>query len=105
MEPNLQASAAAAAGVPFPDDMKILLTDSSNPDAYPITGFTWVLAYQNQSSKEKGQTLVSYLWWAIHDGQKFSEPLQYAQLPPDAVKNAEAQIKSLAYQGAPLLQP
>ena len=103
-EPSLDGATAAATGIPLPDDMKVLLTDSSNPDAYPIVGFTWVLAYVNQSDKAKGQALVYYLWWAIHDGQQFTTDLLYAPLSPDAVKKAEAEIKSISYQGQPLLQ-
>jgi len=104
VEPGLEATTAAAVGVALPDDMKVLLTDSDNPDAYPIAGFTWVLAYVNQPDKAKGQTLVAYLWWAIHDGQQFSEDLLYAKLPPDAVTKAEAEIKSITSEGQPLLQ-
>jgi phosphate transport system substrate-binding protein len=104
VEPSLEATTAAAVGVPLPADMKVLLTDSDNPSAYPIVGFTWVLAYQNQPDKAKGQTLAYYLWWSIHDGQSFTKDLLYAPLSPEAVKNAEAEIKSITYQGQPLLQ-
>jgi phosphate transport system substrate-binding protein len=104
VEPNLETTTAAAIGVPLSADMKVLLTDSDNPSAYPIVGFTWVLAYQNQPDKAKGQTLAYYLWWSIHDGQSFTKELLYAPLSAEAVKNAEAEIKSIAYQGQPLLQ-
>jgi phosphate transport system substrate-binding protein len=103
-EPSLEGATAAATGIPLPDDMKVLLTDSDNPDAYPIVGFTWVLAYQNQPDKAKGEALVYYLWWAIHDGQQFTKDLDYAALSQDAVKKAEAEIKSITSQGQPLLQ-
>jgi phosphate transport system substrate-binding protein len=104
VEPSLEATTAAAEGVPLPDDMKVLLTDSENPDAYPIVGFTWVLAYQNQSDKAEGQALVYYLWWAIHDGQEFTTDLLYAPLSAEAVTKAEAEIRSITYQGQSLLQ-
>jgi phosphate transport system substrate-binding protein len=104
MEPSLDSATAAATGVALPDDMKVLLTDSSNPAAYPIVGFTWVLAYVNQTDEAKGPALVYYLWWSIHDGQQFTTDLLYAPLSPDAVKKAEAEIKSISYQGQPLLQ-
>jgi phosphate transport system substrate-binding protein len=103
-EPSLEGATAAATGVSLPNDMKVLLTDSSNPDAYPIVGFTWILAYVNQTDKAKGQALVYYLWWSIHDGQQFTTDLKYAPLSQDAVKKAEAEIKSINYQGQPLLQ-
>jgi phosphate transport system substrate-binding protein len=104
VEPGLEATTAAAVGITLPDDMKVLLTDSENPNAYPIVGFTWVLAYQNQPDKAKGQALVYYLWWSIHDGQKFTTDLLYAPLSAGAVQKAEAEIKSITYQGQPLLQ-
>jgi len=104
VEPGLEATTAAAVGVSLPADMKVLLTDSDNPSAYPIVGFTWVLAYQNQPDKAKGQTLAYYLWWSIHDGQSFTKDLLYAPLSPEAVNKAEAEIKSITYQGQPLLQ-
>jgi phosphate transport system substrate-binding protein len=104
VEPGLEATTAAAEGIPLADDMKVLLTDSDNPDAYPIAGFTWVLAYREQPDKAKGQALASYLWWSIHDGQRFTTDLLYAPLSAEAVQKAEAQIESITYQGQTLLQ-
>ena len=49
VEPSLAATTRAAEGVTLPDDMKVMLTNSSNPDAYPIVGFTWILVYVNQT--------------------------------------------------------
>ena len=104
VEPSLEATTAAAEGVTIPDDTKVMLTDSSNPKAYPIVGFTWILAYVNQADQAKGESLVYYLWWSIHDGQQFSTDLLYAPLSTDVVKKAEVEIKSISYQGQPLLQ-
>jgi len=104
VEPSLEATTAASTGVTIPDDTKLMLTDSSNPKAYPIVGFTWILAYVNQPDQAKGESLVYYLWWSIHDGQQYSSDLLYAPLSPDVVKKAEAEIKSISYQGQPLLQ-
>ena len=101
--PTLGGTTAASIGVTLPDDMKIMLTNSSNGDAYPIVGFTWILAYVNQKDKAKGQTLVNMLWWAIHDGQQYATPLLYAPLSSAAVNKAENEIMSIKYQGQPLI--
>jgi phosphate transport system substrate-binding protein len=103
LEPSLESAAKAAEGVTLPDDMKVVLTDSSNPQAYPIVSFTWVLAYVNAAEANKGKTLATYLWWAIHDGQKFGAALDYPALSADAVKKAEAQVLSLQCGGSPCL--
>jgi phosphate transport system substrate-binding protein len=104
-EPSLEGVTAATEGVPLPDDMKIMITNSSNPDAYPICGFTWVLAYVNQTDEAKGLALVNYLWWCIHDGQadEYSAALDYARLSSDAVAKAENEIRSIKYNGHQLL--
>ena len=103
VSPTLEGASNAAAGVDLPDDMKVLVTDSANPQAYPITGFSWGLAYVNAQDVAKGRTLAYFLWWAVHDGQKLSTPLDYPPLPADAVKKAEAQILSLQCGGQPCL--
>ncbi len=102
VEPTLSAISAAATGVTLPDDMKVLVDNSTNPDAYPISGFSWALIYQNQTDMAKAQTLANYFWWGIHDGQSYSEALGYAKLPSDAVAKAEAELNSMTVNGQPL---
>jgi phosphate transport system substrate-binding protein len=101
--PTLAGTTKASEGITLPDDMKVMITNSSNPDAYPICGFTWILAYVNQKDEAKGLALVNMLWWAIHDGQKFGTPLDYAPLSSAVVAKAENEIRSIKYQGQPLL--
>src|SRR5581483_5255361 len=103
VEPTLDGTTAAASGITVPADMKVLITDSTNPKAYPIAGFTWVLAYQNQPDAAKGKQLASFLWWAIHDGQKSAQSLTYGPLSSDVVKAAEAQIMKMQCGGSPCL--
>jgi phosphate transport system substrate-binding protein len=103
VEPTLLGATNAAIGITLPDDMKVLLTDSSNAQAYPIVGFTWVLAYVNQPDAAKGRTIASYLWWSIHDGQKAAEQLDYAPLSSEATKKAEALVLMLQCGGSPCL--
>lgn len=103
LEPTLAGTTSAAEGVTLPDDMKIMLTNSSNPEAYPIAGFTWLLVYANQTDKGKGEALVNSVWWALHEGQKYAQPLHYASLAPAAVSKAEAQVLLIKYQGQALI--
>ncbi len=101
--PSLASTTKAAEGITLPDDMKVMLTNSTNPDAYPVVGFTWMLVYANQTDKTKGETLVKMLWWAIHDGQQYTEALSYAPLASAAITRAENEILTIKYQGQPLL--
>ncbi|NLJ11250.1 MAG: phosphate ABC transporter substrate-binding protein PstS [Treponema sp.] len=97
--PNMKTASLAAQGVTLPDDMKVMLVNSSNPDAFPIVGFTWLLVYTKQTDAAKAPALARMLWWAIHDGQQYCEALDYAPLPADAVKKAEVLIKKITING------
>ena len=101
-------SAAAAANISLPADSKVSLTNSEAADGYPITGFSWVLIYKEQSynnrSQAQAEQLVKLINWMIHDGQKFSANLQYAPLSANAVSTGEAILKSVTYNGQPILK-
>ena len=103
VEPSLDATTAAMEGVTIPDNTEVMIVNSANSKAYPIAGFTWILAYETQTDKAKAQSLVSMLWWGIHDGQKFATELDYAPLSPAAVAKAEAMIKRIKINGQPVM--
>ncbi|MBN1368455.1 MAG: phosphate ABC transporter substrate-binding protein PstS [Dehalococcoidales bacterium] len=101
--PSLEGATAASEGIGLPDHMKIMITNSSNPDAYPIVGFTWILAYVNQKNEIKGKILAEVLRWAVHEGQQYCTSLDYAPLSSAAVANTEKLIQSLQFGGKPIL--
>jgi len=102
--PTVDAVTAAAAGAiaTTPDDLRVSITNADGATAYPISSYTYILAYQDQKDATKGKAVVDFLWWGIHDGQRFAKDLQYASLPDEIVKRAEAKINSLASGGKPL---
>ena len=107
IEPSTK-SASAAANTRIPDDTNVSLTDTDAKDGYPICSFTWLIFYKEQNyggrSKEKAETLAKLLMWIVTDGQKYVEPLQYSALPKTAVERAVKIIKSMTYNGAPLVK-
>jgi phosphate transport system substrate-binding protein len=102
--PSIDAvtAAAASASAQTPDDLRVSITNSAGENAYPISSYTYILAYKDQKNAEKGKALVDFLWWGIHDGEQFAKDLQYAPLPPEIVKRAEAKISSITSGGQPL---
>src|SRR5256714_2055369 len=104
VEPSIDnvTSAAAAAAANTPDDLRVSITNASGAHAYPISSYTYILVYKDQSDATKGKTVVDYLWWGIHDGESFAKDLQYAPLPAEIVKRAEAKINSITSGGKPL---
>ena len=100
--PSLTSASAAADGVSIPASTLVMITNSSNPNAYPIVGFTWLLVFQNQKDQTKGQEIVNLLWWMLNSGQQYCNPLTYPTLPATAVTIAEAEINSITSNGQPL---
>ena len=105
VEPSIPSTTAAAAGAAktMPADFRVSLTNPPGEDAYPIASFTWLLVYKEQGDATKGQALVKFLRWAIHDGQKYTADLLYAPLPAPVVKQIEATLGQITFQGKPLL--
>lgn len=104
VEPSIDAvtAAAAAALSMTPDDLRVSITDAPGATAYPISSYTYLLVYKDQQDAVKGKVLIDFLWWGIHDGEKFAKDLMYAPLPADIIKRAEAKINSITSGGKPL---
>ncbi|HKQ99595.1 MAG TPA: phosphate ABC transporter substrate-binding protein PstS [Pyrinomonadaceae bacterium] len=104
VEPNLDAVVAAASEsvAKTPPDLRVSIVNAAGENAYPISSYTYILAYKDQKDAVKGKALVDFLWWAIHDGERFAGDLQYAPLPPEVVKRAEEKINSITSGGKPL---
>jgi phosphate transport system substrate-binding protein len=101
VQPSLEATSEAAAGVEMPADFRVSITNASGKTAYPIAGFTYLLVYKDQADKAKGEALVNFLWWAIHEGQTSAAPLDYAPLPKPVVAMVEKTLQSMTVQGKP----
>jgi phosphate transport system substrate-binding protein len=94
---------AAAEGVEMPAELFVSLVDSAAENAYPISGYTYLLVYADAKNPAKGEAIAKFLWWALHDGQKFAESLDYAPLPAKVVTQVEARLKELSAGGKKLL--
>jgi phosphate transport system substrate-binding protein len=104
VDPSLEGAAAAADIATLPDNMEVMITDSSNASAYPISGFTWLLVYENQTDAAKGDAVAQLTWWMLHEGQQYALPLEYAPLKGAAMKKAEALAKKIKVGGAVALK-
>lgn len=102
--PSIDAvtAAAAATSAQTPDDLRVSITNAAGETAYPIASYTYILVYKDQKNAEKGKALVDFLWWGIHDGEKFAKDLLYSPLPAEIVTKTEAKINSITSGGKPL---
>jgi len=98
VEPSLASTTAAAEGSlkKMPSDFRIMITNSSGANAYPICGFTWLLIHKKYGG-DNGKAIVDFLKWYLSKGEDMASELLYAPLPESLVKKVEAQIKSVKY--------
>ncbi|HEX8636108.1 MAG TPA: phosphate ABC transporter substrate-binding protein PstS [Pyrinomonadaceae bacterium] len=102
--PSLDAVTAAAAEslAATPADLRVSITDAAGANAYPISSYTYILVYKEQKDAAKGKAVVDFLWWSIHDGERFAKDLQYAPLPAEIVEKASAKLNSITSGGKTL---
>ncbi len=97
VSPSLEGASESAAGATIPDDMRVMIVNAPGEKVYPISGFSWVLLYQHQKDKTKGKALVELLKWMVHDGQNYSESLDYAKLPQSMVGRIDKMLGTVTY--------
>jgi len=98
IEPSVDSTSQAANGVKIPDDFRVSIVNSSNPQAYPICGFSWMLIYKDMSDDSvKGKAIVNFAKWAVTEGQKYSAQLNYAPLPSDLVDKIQEKLAKVRY--------
>lgn len=78
------AAADAAVGA-MKKDVRVSIVNGSGANAYPISGFTYLLVSKSPKDAAKGKALVEFLQWAMGPGQEMADDLYYAKLPQSAV--------------------
>jgi len=78
----------------MPKDFRISMTNGSGKDSYPLSSLTYILVYKTMDAP-KGKKFVSFLNWAVGDGQKLAESLMYAPLPKALASEVKQKIKEV----------
>jgi phosphate transport system substrate-binding protein len=97
---NTVSEAAAGTVKNMPADLRAIITDADGKNAYPISGFTWLLIYKNMQDKDKATALVKFLHWAMEKGEAYAKDLYYAPLPKEVVKLCEKKINTITANGS-----
>ena len=95
--PSIETVTAALATASIPEDFRFSMVNAPGEKAYPISGTTWILVYQQQKDAAKGQKLVEFLRWAFVDGQKMAASLDYAPLPQSVQERVLKRIAQITY--------
>jgi len=104
VEPCVKTAAQATVGITtYPPDLRIDVVDAStNPDAYPITGLTWALIYQNQTDQSKAAALLNFFSWVLTKGQDQAATADYTPLGSDLQKLCIGQLHKITLNGSPV---
>jgi phosphate transport system substrate-binding protein len=93
--PSIDSMSAAADAVEMPEELFVSLSNADGDAAYPITSYSYLLVYEDAKDAVKGEALAKYVWWGLHEGQKFSKDLDYAPIPAKVLAKIEGRLKEL----------
>ncbi|HZJ01214.1 MAG TPA: phosphate ABC transporter substrate-binding protein PstS, partial [Gemmatimonadaceae bacterium] len=97
--PSPEGMTAAAAGVadklPANTDYRLSIVNAAGANAYPISSFTWILVYKQQTDSAKARKLRDFMKWALTEGEKQASALDYAPLPESMGSRLVARLDSL----------
>lgn len=100
-----EKSISLSADIDMPSDTRTVITNSSNPEAYPISTFTWIIVYREQAynnrTLKEAKALKDLMKFLIsEDGQAIATKTSYAPLSGKALETTKAAIETMTYNGS-----
>jgi len=95
--PSLESITESFSAAKIPDDFRFSMVNPPGEKAYPISGATWLLVYEQQSDPAKGKKLVEFLQWALTKGEAMASALDYAPLPESLENRVLERVKTIKY--------
>lgn len=74
-------------------------------DAYPISGFTYIIFYKDLSTSKTAQeakAFKDFVLWALGDGQRLAGTMTYAPLAEGVRAKALQAVEQVVFKGAPV---
>jgi phosphate transport system substrate-binding protein len=102
--PSAAGATAAAKAFVGTSPSQFSIVNASGKDSAPISGYSWIILYKDQSDKTKGTALVDYLYWlTTAEGQSYAINLHYAALPSSMASYDLLVLKDVTSGGSALL--
>lgn len=106
INPDIE-SISNAAKMEIPEDTRVMVTNSPDPAAYPISGFTWIILFKEQAyngrSVERAEETIKFLDWLLgSEGQAIAGSVNYAPLPGNVSSLAKNILSSVTFEGKPV---
>lgn len=93
---SIRSVQAAAATKPEVSAGDFSVVDRKGDESWPISGYSWVVLYQEPSDKARAKMVKDVLEWTVTQGQSIAATLGYVALPANVqatAKKALAQIR------------
>ena len=96
VKPSTQAfqTAASSADWATTKDFYLVMTDAPGEQSYPITSAVFIIMHKQPKDLAQTTVAMDFFKWALENGQKQAELLDYAPLPPDLVQRIEVYWKT-----------
>ncbi len=97
MTASLESVTGALATAKIPDDFRFSMVNPVGENAYPISGATWLLVYEQQKDSAKGKKMIEFLNWALTKGERMASTLDYAPLPDTLQKRVLERVGTIRF--------
>ena len=98
-------SISASASLEMPKDMRVMITNSASPEAYPISCFTWLLIYKDQATNdrtsiEQAKENVKLMKWMLgKNAQNITKIVHYSPLPQSVINTSLNALDGVTFGG------
>ncbi|CAB3808144.1 Phosphate-binding protein PstS [Paraburkholderia ultramafica] len=94
VRPGPETFKAAAASADWSKSLFPILTNEPDSNAWPVVGATYVLLHSTQDKPVRGEETLKFLDWALTNGDKAAENMDYVPLPAAVVSEIRGQLRA-----------
>jgi phosphate transport system substrate-binding protein len=96
VQPSAESFQAAAASADWKNaqDFHLVITNAPGENSWPIAASVFVLMYKQPKDAARSKAALDFFTWALENGQKQAEELDYVPLPKPLVDQIEAYWKA-----------
>ena len=91
IKPDAASFQAAAASANWGDakDFNLIMTNAPGETAYPVAATVFIIMYKQPKDATRTKTAIEFFKWALENGQKQANHLDYVPLPESLVTQIE----------------
>lgn len=109
IQPTVKSFSAAAAAFSSQLDTNatapIVNPPASAPTAYPISTFTYLLVWENQTNEANAWAIANFFEWVVTYGQTYSATYYYAPIPAAIAAIDQQLISQINFNGQTFTSP